>query len=204
MNLVAKFGAGVFVTAAIVLVVWLGSRALRQPSDSANESSVSVATRTSQIVERAPIVVIDAIADDEELSEGPDEDLPRQAFTEEVQKWEAPREGEISTADAETFCKVLSRVPLQYREEEIDWALNLIPDENALILAGVLLDKSQPKEVLDSVFNDLLNRDEGVKDILLQKIWRDKSHPCWEDVNWILEATDSKPSDGIATKEQEK
>ena len=149
-------------------------------------------------------MAVDAIADEGESSEGPDGDLSRRAFADEVQKWETPREGEISVADAESFCKVLSRVPLQYRGEEIDWALNLIPDENALVLAGVLLDKSQPKEVLDSVFNDLLNRDESIKGVLLQKVWRDKSHPCWEDADWILEATDSKPSDEIVPKEQEK
>lgn len=204
LSSVARLGAAVFVTAAIVFAVWLGSGALRHPPAPVSGPSAPDATRTRRIVERAPVAAVDAIADDGESSEGPDEDLSRQAFADEVQKWESPREGEISAADAEAFCKVLSRVPFQYREEEIDWALNLIPDENALVLAGVLLDKSQPKEVLDSVFNDLLNRDEGIKGILLQKIWSDRSHPCWEDVNWILEATDSKPSDGIAMKEQEK
>jgi hypothetical protein len=73
-------------------------------------------------------------------------------------------------------------------------ALNLVPDENILIVAGALMDKSLGKEIVTTVFEDVLNRDEKVKKLLLQQVFKDKTHPCWTDAAWILDVTGQLPN----------
>ena len=115
---------------------------------------------------------------------------PVEVFENLIGEWEEPSPHGIGVADASRFHAAFCRIPVALREEEMDWALNLIPDENVMVLASVLLDKSQPVEVLDSIFCDVLNRNEDVKNVLLRKIWEDKSHPCWKDADWVLEITE--------------
>ena len=43
------------------------------------------------------------------------------------------------------------------------------------------------------MFNDVLNRDEEVKKLILPKIFKDKTHPCWADTAWILDVTGELP-----------
>ena len=87
------------------------------------------------------------------------------------------------------FAEAFGVLPEESREDGIRRALNLVPDENALLLAGVLMDKSQPKEIIELVFNDVLNRSEEVKLPMLRQILKDRSHPCWADAAWIFDAT---------------
>ena len=54
---------------------------------------------------------------------------------------------------------------------------------------GVTMDK----EIVETVYNDIVNRDEDVKKPILQQIFKDKSHPCWADTAWILDVTDELP-----------
>ena len=120
------------------------------------------------------------------------------AFDALVDGWMEARPAGVSIKDAEDFRKALARVPNESRDECLHRALNLIPDENALLLAGVLLDKSFGKDVLEAVFNDILNRDEQVKLPLLKSIHKDRAHPCWADAAWILDVTgesEHKPTD---------
>lgn len=111
------------------------------------------------------------------------------AFDTLVDGWMEARPAGVSIKDAEDFRKAFARVPDESRDECLHRALNLIPDENALLLAGVLLDKSFGKDVLETVFNDILNRDEQVKLPLLKSIHKDRAHPCWADAAWILDVT---------------
>ena len=111
------------------------------------------------------------------------------AFDALVDGWMEARPAGVSIKDAEDFRKAFARVPDESRDECLHRALNLIPDENALLLAGVLLDKSFGKDVLETVFNDILNRDEQVKLPLLKSIHKDRAHPCWADAAWILDVT---------------
>ena len=85
-------------------------------------------------------------------------------------------------------------MPKSRKEECLQRALNLVPDENAMLLVGILLDKEQPKEMLELVFNDVLNRDETVKQPILRELFKDKEHPCWADVAWILDVTGELPA----------
>ena len=120
------------------------------------------------------------------------------AFDALVDGWMEARPAGVSIKDVEDFRKAFARVPDESRDECLHRALNLIPDENALLLAGVLLDKSFGKDVLETVFNDILNRDEQVKLPLLKSIHKDRAHPCWADAAWILDVTgesEHKPTD---------
>lgn len=111
------------------------------------------------------------------------------AFDALVDGWMEARPAGVSIKDVEDFQKALARVPDESRDECLHRALNLIPDENALLLAGVLLDKSFGKDVLEVVFNDILNRDDSAKLPILKNLYRDRTHPCWADAAWILDVT---------------
>jgi hypothetical protein len=111
------------------------------------------------------------------------------AFDEMTDKWRDPVESDVPMAEVEKFRQQFNKIPQARREECLQRALNLLPDENIMLLAGILLDKEQPREYLELVFNDVLNRDEGVKKPLLLEIYKDKEHPCWADTAWILDAT---------------
>ena len=120
------------------------------------------------------------------------------AFDALVDGWMEARPAGVSIKEAEDFRKAFARVPDESKDECLHRALNLIPDENALLLAGVLLDKSFGKDVLEAVFNDILNRDEQVKLPMLKSIHKDRTHPCWADAAWILDVTgesEHKPTD---------
>lgn len=113
-------------------------------------------------------------------------------FDNATDKWTNPVDGEISTKEVYAFADAFSRVPAKYKRESLQRALNLIPDDNIMILAGLLMDKSQEKEYIMAVFQDVLNRSDEVKQPLLNEIYKDKTHPCWPEVAWIFDATGQK------------
>ena len=116
-----------------------------------------------------------------------------EAFDDLTDKWMEPVAKEVSMSDVEHFAKLFRQVPKGRRDECIHRALNLIPDENVMLLAGVLMDKEMDAEIVEDVYNDVLNRDEEVKRPILQQIFKDKAHPCWADTAWILDVTDELP-----------
>ena len=115
------------------------------------------------------------------------------AFDGLTDKWQEPSKGGVTMADVDNFAKAFRKIPKARRDECIHRALNLIPDENVMLLAGVLMDKTMDKEIVETVYNDILNRDEDVKKPILQQIFKDKSHPCWADTAWILDVTGELP-----------
>ena len=96
--------------------------------------------------------------------------------------------------DIDAFAESFRNVPADRKDECIHRALNLIPDENVMLLAGVLMDKQQPAEIVDAIFGDILNRDEAVKLPVLKEIIKDPKHKCWKDAAWILDVT-KQPSE---------
>lgn len=126
-----------------------------------------------------------ADADSSETSSAED------AFDAVVDRWMEPQPDGVTMKDVEAFRVAFGRVPSDARDACLQRALNLIPDENALLLAGILLDKTQGRETIEAVFNDVLNRDEQVKLPLLKSIHKDRAHPCWADAAWILDVTDT-------------
>ena len=115
------------------------------------------------------------------------------AFDNLTDKWMEPSAKGVTMADVDNFAKTFRQVPKNRQDECIHRALNLIPDENVMLLAGVLMDKTMDKEIVETVYNDILNRDEDVKKPILQEIFKDKTHPCWTDTAWILDVTGDLP-----------
>ena len=129
---------------------------------------------------------------EEEKREAQEEKLVN-AFDDLTDKWMEPSAKGVTMADVDNFAKQFRQVPKARQDECIHRALNLVPDENVMLLAGVLMDKAMDKEIVETVYNDILNRDEDVKKPILQQIFKDKSHPCWADTAWILDVTGELP-----------
>ena len=112
-------------------------------------------------------------------------------------KWMEAKPDRMPTmSEIDAFVEQFRKVPADRKDECIHRALNLIPDENVMLLAGVLMDKEQSAETVDAVFSDILNRDESVKLPVLREVIKDTKHPCWKDAAWILDVTRQAPADG--------
>ena len=133
-------------------------------------------------------------ADDAERNEREEESLV-DAFDALTDKWipPAPKDRGITMEEVKQFSTQFRKVPKKRRAECLQRALNLVPDENVMLLAGILMDKTLDKETLDAVYNDVLNRSEDVKKPILQQIFKDREHPCWADTAWILDVTGQLP-----------
>ena len=136
----------------------------------------------------------DADDGDADEDEDPDEKLVN-AFDALVDSWMEPRDEGVSLADSDAFVAAFRKLPEERREECLQRALNLVPDDNVMLLVGILMDKSIDQELVELVFNDVLNRDEEVKKPILLEIFKDKSHPCWADTAWILDVTEGTPEE---------
>lgn len=158
----------------------------------------SVRTVRSSVEKEGDEDVADA---DEEEEEPQTEEEKREAeeealvdaFDDLTDKWTEPAERGITMSDVDKFAAAFKNVPEERRDECLHRALNLLPDENVMLLAGILMDKELGQETVETVFNDILNRDEDVKKPILEQIFKDKTHPCWEDAAWILDVTDELP-----------
>jgi hypothetical protein len=125
---------------------------------------------------------------EEKLAE--EEEALVDAFDDMTDKFrEIGEDKEVSMDDVKKFHEQFKKVPKARKEECLQRALNLLPDENIMLLAGILMDKEEDKELVELVFNDILNREEEMKTVLLKEIYKDKSHPCWADTAWILDVT---------------
>ena len=129
---------------------------------------------------------------EEERREAEEEELV-DAFDELTDRWQEPAPKGLTMADVDNFTKAFRKIPKSRQDECIHRALNLIPDENVMLLAGVLMDRTADREIVEEVYNDILNRDEDVKKPILREIFKDRAHPCWADTAWILDVTDDLP-----------
>ena len=111
-------------------------------------------------------------------------------FDDLTDKWTDEGGGKNPTLkDVDAFVAQFRKIPEDRKDECIHRALNLIPDENVMLLAGVLMDRTQSDEIVDAVFSDILNRDEDVKLPVMKQVLKDPKHPCWEDAAWIVDVT---------------
>lgn len=187
------------VVAVAAVLYFRRSRPDETPTSEAKRPLPSaVASGTRQVPEVTPAAAATKAADDESEPEPEltaeekaeaDEQARVDAFDSLVDRWMEPSEKGVTMEDVDEFAAAFRAVPEESREDGIRRALNLVPDENALLLAGVLMDKSQPHEFVELVFNDVLNRAEEVKLPILRQILKDRSHPCWADAAWIFDAT---------------
>lgn len=140
------------------------------------------------------------VADSEPMSEedkaAAEEERLVDAFDAETDKWMDGENSKVPTMqDIYRFAEKFNAVPESRKEECLQRALNLIPDSSVMLLVGILMDKTQKKEFVELVYNDILNRPEDVKKPILKQIFADKSHPCWADTAWILDATGERAQD---------
>ena len=167
------------------------SGAVEATGESAEE--VADAAETDDAAETSEDESSDEPMTEEERQEA-EEERRVTAFDDLTDKWlEADDKRPVTMKDADEFVARFKAVPDARKDECIHRALNLVPDENVMLLAGVLMDRTIDKEIVETVYNDILNRDEDVKRPILQQIFKDKTHPCWTDTAWILDVTDDLP-----------
>ena len=77
----------------------------------------------------------------------------------------------------------------------IQTSLNLLPDEQFPLLYPILFDKTVDPDVLDAIFSDGLNHDEEIKIPMMKEIYKDKTHPMYEEAERILDATGELDND---------
>jgi len=129
----------------------------------------------------------------EEAKREREEEAIIEDFDSLTDKWMEPAKNGVTMKDIETFAAMFRKVPKDRKDECLHRALNLVPDENVMLLAGILMDKSQEPELIETVYNDVLNRSDDVKAPILQQIFKDREHPCWADTAWILDVTEEVP-----------
>ena len=177
-----------------------GRRVLPGASDQADEVSREIPSRPIAEESAAEETAAEDQPDEEEEQQvdepqteeeklEAEEEKKVEDFDNLTDKWQESTKSGVSMKDIDEFAKTFRAVPKERQDECVHRALNLIPDENVMLLAGILMDKSMDKEIVEAVFNDILNRDEDVKLPIMREIFKDKTHPCWADVAWILDVT---------------
>lgn len=215
MTKIIKVILSAFCIVCLVAIVWMvvsvviGKNSAENPDISADDvtPSVKIETETPRTpvrtarqaenaaVEETPATSDESEADGEEgeISEEEKKEAEEERLVEEfdalTDKWMEPTKKPVTIDEINKFTSSFRKVPKARRDECIQRALNLVPDENVMVLAGILLDKSFGNETVEAVFNDILNRDESVKKPILEQIFKDKTHPCWADVAWIFDVT---------------
>lgn len=109
-----------------------------------------------------------------------------EAFDAFVEDWRDEREGGVTQEDIDAFKAAFARVHKENREEEIHVALNLLPDDHVMLLAGILLDTTEDPDILDLIMGDILNRSDEVKMPIIREVFKDKNHPSWETAAFIM------------------
>ena len=208
--------AAAVVVAVVVIVIVVGRRAPSLHDSSDRFAATSPVDMKPQFTDERTATVGRAVPrapqqseedetssedDSEETAEPQTEEEKREAeeeklvnaFDDLTDKWQEPSAKGVTMADIDDFAASFRKIPKERQDGCIHRALNLVPDENVMLLAGVLMDKTMDKEIVETVYNDILNRDEDVKKPILQQIFKDKSHSCWADTAWILDVTGELP-----------
>lgn len=81
----------------------------------------------------------------------------------------------------------LRGLPPEAREEFVAHAVNLCEDAQFGLLGEIYLDAQNPRSVTEIIFNDVLNRPDGIKLPLLAKTLRNAAHPMVGEAKEILE-----------------
>ena len=150
---------------------------------------------SSSVHKAAEPLTEEARREQEEARRERDEEAAVEDFENLTDKWMVPATNGVTMQDVDAFVAQFRKVPKDRKDECLHRALNLVPDENVMLLAGILMDKSQDKELMELVYNDVLNRSDDVKQPILQQIFKDKEHPCWGDTAWILDVTGAVPKE---------
>jgi hypothetical protein len=115
------------------------------------------------------------------------EDAAVAAWDALVENFAATSDRSVTKEDRAKVNEALKRLPRERRRASAQSLLNLVSDGNFGVMRDVLFDPAQPTEVVDAVFNDLLNRPEEVKTPLLKEIAQDAAHANCAEARRILD-----------------
>lgn len=100
-------------------------------------------------------------------------------------------EGKRPTAkQVADFKAAFDKLSDEVKLENIPHAQNLFTDAAIDYLTVILFDTKEPKDVLSSIYYDLLNRPEELKMPIIRKLAADKRHPLSEDAFDLLVMVD--------------
>ena len=100
-------------------------------------------------------------------------------------------EGKSPTAkQVADFKAAFDRLSDEVKLENIPHAQNLFTDASIEYLTVILFDTKEPKDVLSSIYYDLLNRPEELKMPIIRKLAADKSHPLSDEALDLLVMVD--------------
>ena len=177
--------------------------AIRAGAGTTPENSV-VASGGGVPQKQQPIAGIEVV-DDEEAFEEEEEELTPEEIA--VRDWEALAETLQEadfTADAEVTRKIKTAFDALKTDEDreigMHTMMNLISDGAVQALFPILLDTRYETEILDIIFDDILNRDDEIKYPILEAIVKDPTHPHFVDAAHILEVT--QPDEGPVVIEE--
>ena len=137
-------------------------------------------------------------AEDEEPAE--DEEEEEEPLTPEEQalaNWEKAFDAFVERQDDETwqptqadiakFKSLFDQLDAEQQLEQIPHAQNLFSDSSFGFLKAILLDPAESQEVLESIYNDLLNRPEELKYPVLREVYQVKQHPLRGEIEELDE-----------------
>ncbi len=147
------------------------------------------------------------ITSEETLQEDPETAAAREQQEKEhdaliaaVREWETltdevvSKESQVPIKDrAKRVKEGLKNVPESERAVALQSMLNLVEDEEFAILDDILFDLAEPKETVEAIFDDMLNRPEALKLGYLVKIAQMRDHPMFADAMHILTVTTPEP-----------
>ena len=88
------------------------------------------------------------------------------------------------------FKAAFDKLSDEVKLENIPHAQNLFTDASIDYLTVILFDTKEPKDVLSSIYYDLLNRPEELKMPIIRKLAADKNHPLSEEALDLLVMVD--------------
>lgn len=99
----------------------------------------------------------------------------------EDEKW-TPSETDIAK-----FKTLFDKMDAEQRLEQVPHAQNLFSDASFGFLKAILMDPSEPQDVLESIYYDLLNRHEELKYPVLREVYKVKNHPLRDEIEGLDE-----------------
>ena len=133
------------------------------------------------------------------IEEGGDNEQPKTESEIAYEEWEKvfdglvkrQNEGKRPTAkQVDDFKAAFDKLSDEVKLESIPHAQNLFTDASIDYLTVILFDTKEPKDVLSSIYYDLLNRPEELKMPIIRKLAADKSHPLSEEAFDLLVMVD--------------
>lgn len=127
----------------------------------------------------------DESSDDEEEAKTEEVDVADEffGFLEQIRDFDTPMNRKAVTA----FKRVFDSLTEEEKLENVHHAVNLIGDENIACLEEILFDLSEPREVMETIYHDILNREEELKTRILKRLSKSSDHPLQSDAAEILD-----------------